>query len=81
MRRGPSSKREGMLLKIVPACPGKGRSPSSRGHHGVEEQVSPIGPRTPLKPDRRTGMKEQASCPVKDPTRLALQGQGLTVDP
>ena len=26
-------------------------------------------------------MKEQASCPTKDPTRLALQGQGLTVDP
>ncbi len=26
-------------------------------------------------------MKEQASCPTKDPMRLALQGQGLTVDP
>ncbi len=26
-------------------------------------------------------MKEQASCPIKDATRLALQGQGLTVDP
>ena len=56
-------------------------SPSSRGHHGVEEQVSPIAPCTPLKLKRRTGMKEQASCPIKDPTRLALQGQGLTVDP
>ncbi len=26
-------------------------------------------------------MEEQASCPTKDPKRLALQGQGLTVDP
>ncbi len=26
-------------------------------------------------------MREQVSCPTKDPTRLALQGQGLTVDP
>ncbi len=26
-------------------------------------------------------MKEQTSCPTKDPTRLVLQGQGLTVDP
>ncbi len=26
-------------------------------------------------------MKEQASCLLKDPTRLALQGQGLTVNP
>ncbi len=26
-------------------------------------------------------MKEQASCPTEDPTRLVLQGQGLTVDP
>ena len=26
-------------------------------------------------------MEEQASCPTNDPTRLALQGQGLTVDP
>ncbi len=26
-------------------------------------------------------MKEQANCPIEDPTRLALQGQGLTVDP
>ncbi len=26
-------------------------------------------------------MEEQASCPTKDPTWLALQGQGLTVDP
>ncbi len=25
-------------------------------------------------------MEEQASCPTKDPTWLALQGQGLTVD-
>ncbi len=47
-------------------------SPSSRGHHGVEEQVSPIAPCTPLKLKRRMGIKEQASYPVKDPTRLAL---------
>ncbi len=74
MRCGPSSKREGMPLKIVPTAPEKKkkRSPSSRGHHGVEEQVSLIAPRTPLKPDRRMGMKEQASCPVNDPMRLAL---------
>ena len=26
-------------------------------------------------------MKEQASCLTEDPTRLALQGQGLTFDP
>ncbi len=26
-------------------------------------------------------MREQASCSIKDPTRLALQGQRLTVDP
>ena len=26
-------------------------------------------------------MREQASCPTKDPMQLALQGQGLTVDP
>ncbi len=26
-------------------------------------------------------MKEQTSCPTKDPMRLVLQGQGLTVDP
>ncbi len=26
-------------------------------------------------------MQEQASCPTKDPTRLTLPGQGLTVDP
>ncbi len=26
-------------------------------------------------------MKEQTSCPTKDPTWLVLQGQGLTVDP
>ncbi len=26
-------------------------------------------------------MEEQASCPTKDPMRLALQGQGLTVNP
>ncbi len=26
-------------------------------------------------------MKEQASCPTEDPTRLVLQGQGLTVGP
>ncbi len=25
-------------------------------------------------------MKERASCPTEDPTRLVLQGQGLTVD-
>ncbi len=56
-------------------------SPSSRGHHGVEEQVSPIAPRTPIKPNRRTRMKERASCPLEDPMRLALQGQGLTVNP
>ncbi len=62
-------------------CPRKGQSPSSKGHHGVEEQVSPIAPRTPLKLMRRKGMEEQASCPPKDPTRLALQGQRLTVDP
>ncbi len=57
------------------------QSPSSEGHHGVEEQVSPIAPRTPLIFMRRTGMREQASCPTKDPMQLALQGQGLTVDP
>ncbi len=28
--------------------PRKGQSPSSEDHHGVEEQVSPIAPRTPL---------------------------------
>ena len=68
-------------MKMVPTCPRKGQSPSSKGRHGVEEQVSPIAPRTPLKPKKRTGMREQASCPTKDPTRLVLQGQGLTVDP
>ncbi len=26
-------------------------------------------------------MEERTSCPTKDPTRLVLQGQGLTVDP
>ncbi len=26
-------------------------------------------------------MKERVSCPTEDPTRLVLQGQGLTVDP
>ncbi len=26
-------------------------------------------------------MEEQASCPTEDPMRLALQSQGLTVDP
>ncbi len=70
-----------MPLRIVPTCPGEGQSPSSKGRHGVEEKVSPIAPRTPLKPMRRTGMREQASCPTKDLTRLALQGQGLPVDP
>ncbi len=62
-------------------CPRRGQSPISKGRHGVEEQVSPIAPRTHLKPKQRRGMREQASCPTEDPTRLALQGQGLTVDP
>ncbi len=70
-----------MSLKIPLTRPVRGQSPSSEGHQGVEEQVSPIAPRTPLIFIRRTGMEEQASCPTKDPTRLALQGQGLTVDP
>ncbi len=56
--------------------PSRGQSPSSRGHHGVEEQVSPIAPRTPLIFMRRTGIKEQASCLIEDPTAAGPLGPG-----
>ena len=49
--------------KIWTLSPSKGQSPSSRGLHGVEEQVSPIAPRTPLIFMRRAGIKEPNQLP------------------
>ncbi len=85
--RWPQFQKGGDIAEDAASTSLKGQSPSSRGHHGVEEQVSPIAPRTPLKiyeenEDGGTSQLPNRGSDASGPSRLGIDcGPVMPVPP
>ncbi len=77
---GPSPERERMSLRMS-SVPSQVQSPSSRGHHGVAEQVFPIAPRTLIKTYEENGDEGTSRLPNKGSDAAGPSGLGTDFRP